>query len=66
VVDDAIDHGEIGKESDDLHLATALGAAQGIDFINLADHLGPAAAWDSRTLFLDDDELPRRLDTVII
>ena len=61
VVDDVIDHGEIGEEGDDLHLAAALGAGQGIDFINLADYLGPAAAGDPRALFLDDDQLCCRL-----
>jgi hypothetical protein len=56
VVDDAIDHGEIGEESDDLHLATALGAGQGIDLVHLADHLGPAAARDFLALLFHPGE----------
>ena len=59
-VDDAIDHGEIGEEGDDLHLAAALGTGQGIELINLAANLGPTAAGNPRALFLDDDQLPRR------
>ena len=50
MTDDLIDHGEIGEESADLHLVTALETGQGIDFINLADHPGPAAAGDSRAI----------------
>ena len=61
MVDDPVHHGIVGEESDDLHLAAALGAGQGIDLINLAANLGPTAAGNPQALFLDDDQLPRRL-----
>jgi len=43
VVNDAIDYGEIGEESDDPHHAAALRADHRINFIDFTDHLGPAA-----------------------
>ena len=42
VVDDAVHHGIVGEESDDLHRAPALRTDQRVNLIDLADHLGPA------------------------
>jgi len=42
LVDDLVDSLIALKESDDAHVALALGTDQGIDLINLPDHLGPA------------------------
>jgi hypothetical protein len=56
VVDDAIDHGEDGEEGDDTHFPLAFGTDQGVGFIHLADHGGPASAWDLRALLLDEEE----------
>ncbi len=50
VVDDPIHHGIIRNKSDDLHLAAALRADEGINFIHFADHLGPALGGDSPEL----------------
>ena len=47
----------VGEEGDDLHFSLAFGTAQGINLINLADHLNPAAAGDSWAFFLDDQKL---------
>jgi len=33
MIDDSVHHGIVGEEGDDAHLAAALGANQGIDFI---------------------------------
>jgi hypothetical protein len=57
VVDDSVHHGEIGQESDDLHLAAALRTEHRVDFINLAANLGPAPAGNPLAFFLDDQEL---------
>jgi len=56
VVDDAVHHDIVCDESDDAHLALALGAEERVNFINFSDHLSPAAAGDSWALLLDDDE----------
>ena len=56
VVDDPVHHRELGDKGNDAYLAAALGTKQWVDFINLADHGGPAAAGDSRTFLLDDQE----------
>lgn len=56
VIDDAVNHGIVGDEGDDAHLSTALRADQRVDFKNLADHLCPFAARDSRAFLLNDDE----------
>jgi hypothetical protein len=37
VINDPVNHGIIGEEGDDLHRAAALGADQGVDFIDLRD-----------------------------
>ena len=42
MVDDPIDHGIVGEESDNLHRAAALRTDHGVNFEDLADHLGPA------------------------
>jgi len=42
VIDDPVHYGLVGKEGDDLHRAPALGTEHRVNFINLADHLGPA------------------------
>jgi hypothetical protein len=42
VVDDAVHHGIVGKESDNLHRAAALGTDHRVDFINFTNHLSPA------------------------
>jgi len=42
VVDDAVHHGIVGEESDDLHDAAAVGAGHGVNLIDFTDHLGPA------------------------
>jgi len=61
VVDDFVHNRIVGEESDDLHCPPALRTDQGVDFIDFANHLGPAAAGDPRALLLDDDELAGRL-----
>lgn len=50
MVDDPVHHGIVCNESDDLHLAAALGAGQGVDFVNLADQGGPACQIDASKL----------------
>jgi len=59
VVDDAIDYREVAKEGDDLHRAPAVGAEQGIDFVDFTDHLGPAFGRDAPELVLDNPERKR-------
>lgn len=44
VVSDAIDHRIVGYEGDDAHFCLAFGTGHGINFVDLADHLCPAAA----------------------
>jgi len=56
IKDDAIHHGIIRNKSDDLHLSSALGTNQRIDLVDFPDHLGPALAWDSRSLLLNEDK----------
>jgi len=57
MVDDSVHHGEIGEEGNDFHPALAFGTDEWVDFINLADHLGPAPAGNPRTSLLNDPEL---------
>lgn len=56
VVDDTIDNREICKEGNDAHPAAALGTDKWVDFINLADHLGPAPAGNPWAFLLDNQE----------
>ena len=59
VIDDPVHHAVVGEESDDLHLPTALGAEQGIDFIDFTDHLGPAFGRETPELLLHPPERKR-------
>jgi hypothetical protein len=61
VVDDAVDHGIVGEESDDLHRAAALRADHRINFIDFTDHIGPAFGGDGPELFLHHPEKDRLL-----
>ena len=56
VVNDAIDYGEIGEESNDPHRAAALRADHRINFIDFTDHLGPAVGRDRPELLLHHPE----------
>ena len=56
VVDDAVHHGIVGEEGDDLHLATVLGADHRVNLIDFADHLGPALGRDRPELLLHNQE----------
>jgi hypothetical protein len=56
VVDDAVDHAVSGEKGDNLHPGTALRADHGINFIDLADHLGPAFGGDGAGLVVYDPE----------
>jgi hypothetical protein len=56
VIDNPIDHGIVGEESDDAHLAAALRADHRVNLIDLADHLGPAPGRDGPELFLHHPE----------
>jgi len=42
VVINTIDYGIVGEAGNNFHLSTALQAEQRVDFVDLADHLGPA------------------------
>ncbi len=42
VVDDLVDHGVLGEEGDDAHLAATLEAAHRVNFKDLTANLGPA------------------------
>ena len=53
LVDGAVHHGIVGKESDDLHRAAALRADYRINFIGFADHLDPALGGDRPELPLN-------------
>jgi hypothetical protein len=59
VVDDAVDHGIVGEEGDNLHLALALRADHRVHFVDLADHLRPALGGDGSELVLHDQERKR-------
>jgi len=59
VADDAIHHGIIGEESDDLRRAAAMRADHRINFIDFADHLGPALGGDGPELLLHNPESKR-------
>jgi hypothetical protein len=56
VVNDAIDYGEIGEESNDPHHAAALRADHRINFIDFTDHLGPAFGRETPELLLHHPE----------
>jgi len=56
VVDDAVHHGIVGEESDDLHRAPALRTDQRVNLIDLTDHLGPALGGDGPELVLYNPE----------
>jgi len=60
VIDDPVHHGRLGEERDDLHRASTAGTAQGVDLIDLADHLGPALGGDAAGLLLDNPQRERR------
>jgi len=60
VVDDAVDRLIVGNEGDEAHRTAALRASERVEFIDLADHLSPAAAGDLLSL-LDDQELMRSI-----
>jgi hypothetical protein len=42
--EDAVDDGGIGEEGEDAQGAVASGAAQGIEFVDASEELGPAEA----------------------
>ena len=54
-MDDPIHNSIVGEESDDLHV-TAVGAEHRVNFVDLADHLGPALGRDGPELLLDNGE----------
>ena len=56
MVDDSVDHGIVSEERDDLHLSAALRADHRINFIDFADHLGPALGGDRPELLLHHPE----------
>ena len=61
VVDGPV-HDAIGRdEGDNLHRVSTLWTDKRDDLVDLADHFGPAAAGDLRTLLLEDDQLSARL-----
>ena len=57
VIDDPVHYGIVREEGHDAHSTAALMADYRVDFINLADHLSPAAAGDLRAVLLEDQEL---------
>jgi hypothetical protein len=59
VVDDPVDHGVVHEESDDAHLATALRADHGGDFVEFAAQLSLRGAKRRGNLmiFLRHDEI---------
>jgi len=56
VIDDFVHNRIVGEERNDLHLAAALRTEEGINFINLTDHLGPALGGDVLELLLHHKE----------
>jgi len=54
VVDDLVYGHMIFDKSDEFHFCTALWTDEGIDFIDAADHLGPASGGDMMVFFLND------------
>ena len=56
VIDDPVHRVIVCDEGDDAHPAPASRTDQGVDFENLADHLGPEPAGDSLALLLNEDE----------
>ena len=59
VIDDPVDHGIVGEESDGLHVTAASGAQHGVNFVHLTDHLGPALGGDGPQLLLEHPERER-------
>ncbi len=59
MLDDSVHHGIVGEEGNDAHLALALGTEERVDFVDLADHLGPALGGDGPELVLDNPEWQR-------
>jgi len=56
MLDDPIHHHNISQEGNDPHLSLAFWADEGIDFIDLFDHLRPALAGNpGKILFYDLD-----------
>jgi hypothetical protein len=56
VIDDTIDHRDVAKEGNDLHLSPAIGANPRVDLVHLPDHLGPALGRDAPELVLNNPE----------
>ena len=56
VIDDAVHHGMLREEGDDLHPAAALGADHRVHLIDLPDHGRPALGRKAPELLLDDPE----------
>ena len=52
VVDDAVHHGIVGEESDDLHRPSALRTDHRVHLIDFADHCRPALGRDGLELLL--------------
>jgi len=46
VLDNSIDDGRVGEESDDAHLTATLRADHRVNLIDFSDHLGPAPGRD--------------------
>jgi len=59
VIDDTVDHGIVGEEGDDAHLAAALRAEHRVNLIDLPDHLGPAFGGEGTELLLHHSERNR-------
>jgi hypothetical protein len=60
VVDDSVHRREIREEGNDLHRAPAFRAKKRVDFVDLADHLGPALGRDAPELVLNNPERKSR------
>ena len=57
VIDDAVDQGIVGQESDDAHRPSASRAEHRVNLIHLADHLSPVLGGDGPEILLP---LPER------
>jgi hypothetical protein len=60
VVDDPIDHLIIRDKGEDLHRTATFGTDHGVNFKDLADHLGPAFGRDGPHLRLGQPQNQRR------